>query len=144
MLPLPILGGLFDLGAKLIDRFVPDPAAKAKAQLDLLQMQQSGELAELAASTQLALGQMEINQAEAASGHWFAANWRPLCGWIGGLGLGYAAIIEPIARFVAAVGFGYTGEFPVLDTTITMQILFGMLGLGVMRSYDKVKGTTGK
>ena len=33
--------------------------------------------------------------------------------------------------------FDYTGSFPVIDTTVTMQILFGMLGLGVMRSYDK-------
>jgi len=50
------------------------------------------------------------------------------------------AIFEPIGRFIAAVGFGYEGEFPVIDTTITMQILFGILGLGAMRSYDKKVG----
>ena len=42
-------------------------------------------------------------------------------------------------RFVAKVGFDYVGDFPVIDTSITMQILTGMLGLGVMRSYDKTK-----
>ena len=71
-----------------------------------------------------------------------AAGWRPCCGWIGGIALGYAAIIEPAARFIAAVAFHYTGAFPVIDNTITMQVLMGMLGLGAMRSYDKMQGTS--
>jgi hypothetical protein len=57
--------------------------------------------------------------------------------------LAYAAILEPILRLIATL-WGYTGEFPVIDTTITMQILFGLLGLGAMRSYDKVKGVATK
>lgn len=133
----PISAAL-DIGGKLIDRLWPDPTQAAQAKLELIKLQQSGELAEITAQT-------DINKAEAASNSVFVAGWRPFCGWIGGCGLAYAAIIEPTARFVATVMVGYTGDFPAIDTTVTMQVLFGMLGLGAMRSYDKVKGveTTG-
>ena len=137
-----LLSGLFDLGKGLIDRLFPDPAAKAAAQLELLKMQQAGDLAQLAADTDLAKLQIQTNIAEAA-GNWFTAGWRPCVGWVCGAGLAYAALIEPFARFIAKVGFGYTGEFPVIDTTLTMQILMGMLGLGAMRSVEKVKGAEG-
>jgi hypothetical protein len=137
-----LLSGLFDLGKGLIDRLFPDPAAKAAAQLELLKMQQAGDLAQLAADTDLAKLQIQTNIAEAA-GNWFTAGWRPCIGWVCGAGLAYAALIEPFARFIAKVWFGYTGEFPVIDTTLTMQILMGMLGLGAMRSVEKVKGAEG-
>ena len=134
-----LLSGLFDLGKGLIDRLFPDPAQAAAAQLELLKMQQAGDLAQLAADTDLAKLQIQTNLAEAA-GNWFTAGWRPCIGWVCGAGLAYAALIEPFARFIAKVWFGYTGEFPVIDTTLTMQILMGMLGLGAMRSVEKVKG----
>ena len=60
-----------------------------------------------------------------------------------GAGLAYAALVEPFARFAAKVWFGYIGDFPVIDTGLTMQILMGMLGLGAMRSLEKVKGAEG-
>jgi len=60
-----------------------------------------------------------------------------------GFGLGYVAIIEPIARFVATMT-GYTGAFPAIDTTLTMQVLIGMLGLGGLRSLDKFNGVAAK
>lgn len=135
-----ILSGLFDAATKLIDRFFPDPEKKAAAQLELLKMQQTGDLAKLAAETDLVKGQLAINQAEAGSDSVFVAGWRPAVGWVGAFGLGYAAILEPILRFASTVGFGYAGSFPVIDTDLTMQILFGILGLGAMRSYDKLKG----
>jgi hypothetical protein len=137
-----LLSGLFDLGKGLIDRLFPDPAQAAAAQLELLKMQQAGDLAQLAADTDLAKLQIQTNIAEAA-GNWFTAGWRPCIGWVCGAGLAYAALIEPFARFIARVWFGYTGEFPVIDTTLTMQILMGMLGLGAMRSVEKVKGAEG-
>ena len=89
----------------------------------------------------LQLAQISVNIEEAKSSNWLAANWRPAAGWIGVFGLGYAAVLEPLMRFVATVIFHYTGPFPVIDTTITMQVLFGMLGLGAYRSYDKKQGT---
>ena len=134
-----LLSGLFDLGKGLIDRVLPDPAAKAAAQLELLKMQQAGDLAQLAADTDLAKLQIQTNMAEAA-GNWFTAGWRPFIGWICGVSLCYVAIIEPVARFVAQVWFAYTGAFPTIDTQLTMQVLLGMLGLGAMRSAEKIKG----
>ena len=138
-----LLSGLFDLGKGLIDRLFPDPAAKAAAQLDLLKMQQAGELAQLAAETDLAKLQIQTNIEEAKSTNWWVAGWRPAIGWVCGAGLAYAALVEPFARFAAKVWFGYTGDFPVIDTDLTLQILMGMLGLGAMRSVEKIKGAEG-
>lgn len=135
-----LLGGLFKVAEGLIDRFFPDPEKKAAAQLELLKMQQNGELAKLAAETDLIKGQLAINQAEAGSDSVFVAGWRPAVGWVGALGLAYAAILEPVLRFASTVVFSYAGTFPVIDTDLTMQILFGILGLGAMRSFDKLKG----
>lgn len=91
----------------------------------------------------LALAQVDVNKTEAASTNWFVAGWRPATGWICAGALGYVAIFEPIARFAAQVWFHYTGGFPVIDTTLTMQVLLGMLGLGALRSTEKVKGAEG-
>jgi hypothetical protein len=136
------IGPILEIGKGIIKRLFPDPAAAAAAQLELLKMQQNGDLAQLAADTDLAKLQIQTNIAEAA-GNWFTAGWRPGIGWVCGAGLAYAALIEPFARFIAKVGFGYVGDFPVIDTNLTMQILMGMLGLGAMRSIEKIKGAEG-
>ena len=135
-----IISGLFTAAQSLIERFFPDPEKKAAAQLELLKMQQNGDLAQLAAETDLAKLQIQVNIEEAKSTNWFVAGGRPAVMWICAIALSYAAVIEPIARFVAKVFYGYEGEFPVLDTALTMQILFGILGLGAYRTYEKTKG----
>ena len=137
------IAALLDLGGKLLDKVLPDPAAKAAAQLELLKLQQSGELAELAATTDLAKLQIQTNQEEAKTGNWFIAGWRPFIGWICGLGLLYVSLVEPIGRFVATVFFHYTGPFPVIDTSLTMQVMLGMLGLAAARTVEKVKNAEG-
>lgn len=138
-----LLSGIFDLGKGLIDRLFPDPAAKAAAQLEFLKMQNAGELAHLAAETDLAKLQVQVNLEEAKSANWFVAGWRPFIGWTCGCGLAYVSIIEPLARFAAQVWFHYTGSFPVIDTTITMQVLLGMLGLAAARTVEKVRNAEG-
>lgn len=135
-----ILGPLVDIGKGIIERLWPDPAKAEEAKLKLLEMQQNGQLAELAAATDLAKAQIGVNLEEARSDSLLVKGWRPACGWCGAFGLAYASILEPLGRFIAQVGFGYTGAFPVLDTTITMQVLFGILGLGGFRTVEKVKG----
>jgi hypothetical protein len=140
MLPL---GAILDIGSKLVDKFFPDPQQAEQAKLKLLEMQQNGELAQLAAATDLAKLQIQTNLEEAKSTNWFVAGWRPFVGWICGAGLAYVAIFEPIARFVAKVFFNYAGDFPVINTDLTMQVLMGVLGLGAMRSVEKVKGGEG-
>ncbi len=85
-------------------------------------------------------GQVEINKIKAASGSLFVSGGRPFVVWVCAFALAYAAVIEPIARFVATVGFAYAGPFPVIDTDLTMQVLLGLLGLGAYRSVEKIKG----
>jgi hypothetical protein len=84
-------------------------------------------------------GQVSIDLAEAQSGDKFASRWRPFVGWVGGFSLAYATILEPVGRFVAQVGFHYTGAFPVINNELSLQVLIGILGLGGMRSYEKVQ-----
>lgn len=137
------LSSIFDFGKAVIDRFIPDPAAKLAAATELEKMRQTGDLAKLASDTGLAQGQLEINKVEAASTNWFIAGWRPAVGWVGVLALAYAAILNPVGQFFAEVVWNYKGAFPAIDTTVTMQLLFGLLGLGAYRTIEKVKGAEG-
>lgn len=128
----PITAGI-DLVAKIIDRVIPDRAAADKAKAEIVSMQAKGELDEL-------MGQLEINKIEAGSQSIFVAGWRPFVGWICGFALAYAALIEPMLRFIAQVFFRYIGAFPEINTDLTLQVLLGLLGLGAYRTYERVKG----
>ncbi len=90
----------------------------------------------------LQLAQIEVNKEEAKSSSIFIAGWRPAAGWVGVLAFFYAAFLEPLARFVATIA-GYTGLYPEIDTSLTIQVLFGLLGLAGMRSYEKSKNVEG-
>ena len=116
---------------------MPDPTERAKAQLELLKLEKSGDLAVMTAQT-------DINKAEASNSNIFVSGWRPFVGWCCGTALLYAALIEPLARFIAQVMFKYTGEFPYIDTDLTLQILLGLLGLAGMRSWEKKEGVASK
>lgn len=128
---------ILGIGNKLIDHFFPDANQAAAAKLELLKMQQSGDL-------QVMASQMDINKIEAQNPSLFVSGWRPFIGWVCGVSLTYAAIIEPVSRFLAQVLFKYTGVFPVIDTTLTLQILLGLLGLAGMRSWEKKEGVAAK
>lgn len=93
---------------------------------------------QLEQATKIVQLQTDINKAEAEHRSLFVAGWRPFIGWICGLSLLYVSILEPFIRFVALAS-GYVGKFPVIDTTITMQVLLGMLGLAGMRTVEKKK-----
>lgn len=134
------IGSVLDFGSKIIDRIWPDATQRDAAKLELFKAQQAGEFKEMDQAFDLAKSQIGTNTVEAASTSLFVAGPRPFVMWICGFALLYSSIFEPIARFVATVIYRYTGQFPVIDTTITMQLLIGLLGLGAMRSYDKVKG----
>lgn len=133
------LSALFELGKTAIEKIWPDPSKRAEELFKLEQLKQAGDLAKMQTEVSLMLGQIEINKVEAQHPSVFVAGARPAVMWIGAFGLAYAAVVEPIARFVARVCFGYDGEFPMLDTTITMQVLFGILGLGAYRTFEKTK-----
>lgn len=133
------LTAILNVGESVINRIWPDANKRAEEMRKLEELKRAGDLAQLEAHVKLLTGQMQVNAEEAKHKSVFVAGWRPACGWVGGIAFCYAAVLEPFMRFVATLN-GYDGEFPQLDTTLTMQILFGMLGLGVMRSFDKSKG----
>ena len=136
-----LLGPLLDIGGKLINRLFPDPAEASKAQMELLKMQQNGELAQLASDTELAKGQLAVNQAEAASGSLFVAGWRPAIGWICAVGLFYDFLLQPLLPWLISLVIGKpVSVLPPLAGETLMTLLFGMLGLGGLRTVEKVKG----
>lgn len=129
---IPVLGNL-------LDRVFPDKQAADEAKLKLMQMAQNGELAELDADVKLAAGQNEVNKVEAASSSLFVAGWRPFVGWTCGLAFFFKYVGGP-GFFVLAQMFGKNIVLPTLDASELTPILFGMLGLAGMRSWDKLKG----
>lgn len=137
------LDALLDIGKIAIEKIWPDPTKRAQEMRLLEELRQKGNLAELQAHVELLTGQMKINMKEAEHKSIFVAGWRPFVGWTCGVGLAYVSIIEPLMRFIATM-YGYTGEFPVIDTTLTMQVLLGMLGISISRSWEKSKGVETK
>ena len=128
------LSRLLGSGTKGIGSLAKDirEAIKGKELDPNKKLEIAGKLAEV---------QTKINEAEATHRTVFVAGWRPFIGWVCGLGLLYAVFIEPLLRFVFTVN-GWEIEFQHIDTTITMQVLFGMLGLVGARSYEKKNNLT--
>lgn len=129
-----LLPGLFDLVGKLF----PDPAAKAEAQRKLLELQQAGELKELDAALQTQLAQVDLNKAEAQSLSRFNSGWRPFIGWVCGSALVYQYIVRPLLTWGAAL-IGHAEIIaPELDMGDIITIMLGMLGLGTLRTVEKI------
>jgi hypothetical protein len=120
----PVTAGL-DLAKTVVSTIWPDKSAQEQAQL--------------AAALQLVQGQMDTNKAEAASGNAFASSWRPMIGYICGFGCAWNWIGLPIARFIAAY-LGHPINVSPADVSEMMPVLLGMLGLGGLRTVEKIKG----
>ena len=88
---------------------------------------------------EISLGEMEVNKAEATSGNRFAAGWRPLCGYICCAALAWSYILHPIIIFIFNL-CGITTMHEETDIANLMPILYGMLGLGGMRTFEKYTG----
>jgi hypothetical protein len=134
------LDSVLNFGSKLLDKFIPDPAQKAAAQLELVKLSQSGELAKLAADTQLAQGQLDINKIEAASSDRFVSGGRPFIIWVCGVGLGVQFIVSPLLTFFAELCFNKHIVMPNLDTGTLLALLASLLGTSYMRSQEKLRG----
>jgi hypothetical protein len=127
---------VLDIGGKLIDRMWPDPAQGAAAKLELIKLQQSGDLAQMT-------GQLEINKIEAANANMFVSGWRPAIGWVCALALLYQYLVRPLAVAVfAAVGHPLP-VMPGLDENL-WQLMMAMLGMGGLRTFEKVQGVAAK
>ena len=129
--PFSLRTGVFGFLNTLVTRTIPDPTLKEQLRREL-------ELAQLAADTDLAKAQAAINQTEAANPNLFVSGWRPFVGWVCGLGLAYAFLIKPIASPLIQKWSGVPME--ALDVGTLLTLLFGMLGLGGMRTVEKLSG----
>ena len=128
-----LIGPLLELGKGIIGRLFPDPAEAAKAELELLKMTQEGDLKQV-------LAQLEVNAKEAQHPSIFVAGWRPAFGWAGAVGFVYAVIGQPMLAWIA-VNRGLTPP-PVLNIDLLWVVVTGLLGIGTLRSVEKVKGTS--
>ena len=128
MTPLAIV----EIGARLLDKIIPDKAAREKAQAELLKAAQDQDF-------QLALGQIEVNKAEAAHSSIFVAGWRPGLGWICVAGLAYNFIVYPLLTWLVVVSGSQFTPPPLMSDNL-MELVLGMLGLGALRTAEKWKG----
>jgi hypothetical protein len=125
----PITAAL-SIASKLIDRLWTDQAQADAAKLELLKLQQSGELVEIT-------GQLEINMVEAENPNVWVSGARPYIIWICGTGLGYQFLIYPIL-------IAFVPRIVPLDVASLITILGGVLGLGAMRRQEKLNGVATK
>lgn len=124
---------------QVLDKIIPDPQAAADAKLKALELAQKGELAVLDAELRLALGQLEVNRAEATT-DMFRGGWRPAVGWVCVVGLAYQFILQPLLPWLVALFGAQVPPLPAIDNESLMVLLTGMLGLGGLRTVERVKG----
>lgn len=125
---LPVIGAA---AQKLID-LIPDPNARAKAAEEYQR-----ELMAIAARAEAE--QREINKAEAAHESLFVAGWRPAIGWVCALALGFQYLVRPLLAWAGGVWWSHLPLLPGIDDAL-WQLMFGMLGLGGLRSFEKARG----
>jgi hypothetical protein len=139
----PLLPLVLEIGKDLIDRIFPDKVKqekeRAEAELELLRLTQSERMADKANETQIALAQINVNQEEAKSENIFVSGWRPFIGWTCGISFAYAFLVGPIVTQVSAYT-GATVPLPPIDMSNMLYVLGGLLGLGGLRTYEKVRG----
>ncbi len=127
------ISATFSLADTILKKWLPDANTRNEAAQEL--------------ATQMnlqVLGQIELNKAEAASQSLFVAGWRPFIGWVCGGAYAYTFVIQPFLVF-ALTAFGLTlnaSQLPHLDWSELSFVLFGLLGLGAMRTYEKRLATS--
>jgi hypothetical protein len=119
------LGEVADLAGTIVNKIWPDAS---QAQKDALAFQ----LAQMQAQT-------DTNKAEAGNGSVFVAGWRPFIGWVCGGAFAWTFVLGPMVSYAAKLA-GITVQLPVLDLSELTPVLLGMLGLGAMRTVEKVNG----
>jgi len=116
----------------LLDKFIEDKDQKAALAHEI------ATLADKQANEQ-AIAQIELNKVEAAHKSMFVAGWRPAVGWVCALAMLLNFILIPFIN----LGLEFAGldlQLDLIDMETMMPVLFGMLGLGGMRTAEKLKG----
>lgn len=119
------IGAVSDLAVTIINKIWPDKSEQEKAQL--------------AAAIQIVQGQLAINQAEASNPSVFVSGWRPFIGWVCGGACAWNWIGLPVAKFTATF-YGQSLTMAPADISEMMPVLLGMLGLGAMRTVERLNG----
>jgi len=138
------LGSIFSAGGEIIDDLVTSDEERLQMDIEDRKL----DIEEKKIDADLIKGQLEINKIEASHKSIFVAGWRPAIGWIGVFSLGYQFILYPMLVWIWFLGQAKEwipndlSTPPILDTSALMTLLTGMLGIAVMRSYDKAKGTS--
>ena len=128
---IPVLS-ILEIGAKLLDKVIPDKDAREKAQAELIKAAQDQDF-------QLALAQIKVNEEEAKSENLLKSGWRPAIGWICVFGLFYNFVLYNILLWAVAT-FNLQITPPALMSDILMELVFALLGLGSLRTFEKIKG----
>lgn len=132
---LSLIPGITNIVGDVLDRVIPDPAQAAAAKLEVAKLQQTGELANLASVTDLAKGQLAIDNTEAASSDPLQ-HWRGGAGWVCVLAMAYEFLIQPLGTWITNL-CGSSVVAPSIDVNALMPLLIGMLGLGTLHVVDK-------
>lgn len=127
--PLSAIAGLADT---LINKIWPDPAARASAEAQLIKAQMDAALAQ-------AQQQIDINKIEAGSSNVFVAGWRPGIGWACGAAFALHFVVLPIMNWIVGL-FGHAPILIPFDMDTLTTVLMGMLGLGGLRTFEKMRG----
>jgi len=142
-----VLPSITETAKILVDRLVPDPAARAQAQKELEEVISAREAAVMQAISEQNAAQNAVNLAEAQGNDRFSSRWRPAAAWVCVAGFAYQFVFAPIMTWAAAIiGTAAGIAFPVPPTLSTgdlMPVLLGLLGLGAQRSYERVNGVPG-
>lgn len=119
------VGAVADLAGTVIEKIWPDKTEQEKQQL--------------AAAVSLVQGQMEVNRVEAQHPSLFVAGWRPAIGWVCALALCYHFDIRPVIECVAVALGNPLPKMPGIDGNL-WELMFGLLGMAGLRSFDKLRG----
>ena len=119
----------------ILNKFIPDADTRAKLSYELATLSQKH-------AQELAKGQIEINKTEAAHRSVFVSGWRPFLGWCLSFAMAWHFVIAPMTMFVCAYLKVEIPVLPVFDMDSLMTVLLGMLGLGGLRTAEKIKGIT--
>ena len=128
---LQIISALAGPVTGLLDKFIEDKDVKNQLAHEISTMAERH-------AQDIAKGQLEVNKVEAAHKSMFVAGWRPAVGWVCVLGMLSNFIVIPMANFGLAISASDI-VIPLISTSEMMPVLMGMLGLGAMRTVEKVQ-----
>lgn len=138
LLAAPLASAIADGARAVLDRVLPDPEKRAAAELELRRLEAAGSFAERAdLATRMA--QIDVNKIEAGADG-YRGGWRPFVGWVCGASLAWTYVGAPIVTFAVVMSGAPAPGVPKLDNAELTALLFALLGIGGMRSFEKSRG----